>query len=494
MSVLALLLGGGFVAWSLTRPDGAADPEQAVRNLFTAIDNEDMVGVLEVLPPSERSIIRDAVLDTVSNLQHVGVLSDFDAHKVPGATFEVKDLQLSSSQLSPTIVAVHITGGTITATTQPADVPVGDLIKSHVGDDLAKAKSESQTENLAKDDIRLAVVNEKGGWHVSLFYSIAEAARGRSTAPPQFGQGPAPLGADSPEDAVRQMVRAGTDLDARLAIQTLPPDEMRVMYDYSTIFLPDAEKAATQAKADGYHGSVDRLDLRTDGDGSTRRVYATGFDATFGDKSSDVHVTFDGQCYQAKETKQTPPTQSNRSYGYSSPPFDGQICRDGTVKSNGTVARGSSSTISPFGAFGTGDATNIGVTVVQVDGKWYVSPTRTVLDALLIGLHNLQRQDLEKVIDFFDSMSSSTFGSPPTGSFGTVPTYRTTPGTAAAGTNGTTRGGPATTTDPLCDEDPTLIGCNDLDSPSTTSTTRRRGTTTTTADPDANPDDGVIGN
>jgi hypothetical protein len=261
---------------------------------------------------------------------------------------------------------------------------------------------------------------------------------------------------------------------------------MRVMYDYSTLFLADADKEAAQAKQDGYHGKVDRLDLRTDGDGSTRRVYATGFDATFGDKSSDVRVTFDGQCYQAKETKlEQPRSSNNRSYS-SSPPFDGQVCRDGTVKSNGTTAPKSSSNVTPFGAFGSGDATNVGVTVVEVDGKWYVSPTRTILDALLIGLHNLQRQDLEKVIDFFDGMSSSTFGSPSTGPYGTIPPISRTPGTTTPRTNGTTRRSTTTTVDPLCEDDPTLVGCDGFDPSSTTSTTRRRGTTTTTTtDPDA---------
>ena len=178
VSVFALLLAGGFAVWSLTRPDGAADPEQAVRNLFTAIDNEDAVGVMETLPPSERAIIRDAVLDSISNLQRLGVLSDFDAHKVPGATFEVENLQLSSSQLSSDVVAVTVTGGTITATTNPSEVPVGDLLRDKVKDDLAKAKPETDTEDLARSHLRLAAVHEQGGWHVSLFCSIAEAARG----------------------------------------------------------------------------------------------------------------------------------------------------------------------------------------------------------------------------------------------------------------------------------------------------------------------------
>jgi hypothetical protein len=491
VSVFALLVAGGFAVWSLTRPDGASDPEQAVRNLFTAIDNEDAIGVMETLPPSERGIIRDAVLDSISNLQRLGVLSDFDEHKVPGATFDVRNLELSSSPLSSDVVAVSVTGGSITTTTYPDQAPVGDLLREKVGDELAKAKPVTTTEDLAKDHLRLATVHEKGGWHVSLFYSIAEAARGKS-GPPAFGQGPTPKGADTPDGAVREMVRAGTDLDPELAIQMLPPDEMRVMYDYSSLFLPDAKNAAAEAKRDGYKARVDRLDLRTEGDGDTRRVYANAIDVTASYNDDELHLTYDGQCYHVTEKY-----LAERSYR--SQPEDDELCRDGTMRSHGTTNPRSSSTV-PSQLLGNGTV-DFGVTVVQVDGRWYVSPTRTFVDTMLTGLRNFKRDDLEKLLDsgLFGRSSSGTFSSP-YGS-GTVPPYNsgTVPrGTIPGSSSGTSRAPStqrprattSTTVDPVCEDDPSAPECGFVEEPSTTSTTRR-SSTTTTEDGGSNDEGGV---
>jgi hypothetical protein len=503
VSVFALLAAGGFAVWSLTRPDGAADPEQAVRDLFTALDHGDAIGVMETLPPSERSIIRDAVLDSVSSLQRLGVLSDFDEHQVPGATFDVQNLQLSSSQLSPDVVAVSVTGGTLTTTTDPSSLPLGDLVRDKAKDELSKAKSQTTTEDLAKDHLRLAAVYEKGGWHVSLFYSIAEAARGRSTAPPLFGHGPTPLGADTPEDAVRQLVRAGTDLDPQLAIQTLPPDEMRVMYDYSSLFLPDAQKAAADAKKDGWHGRADRLDLRSEGDGDTRRVYVDGFDVTVGDSYEEVHATYDGSCYSLADN-----VLRQRSEYVDNQSESAQYCKDGTVKTNGTTNPRSSTSLAPFGSLAS-SSFQVAITVVQVDGGWYVSPTRTLVDSLLNGLHSISRDDLEKLLDgdIFSPSSGSfstpgTFvpigpaipddGSSPYEPGGTAPSARTTPGTGVRPT-------PTVPTNPVCHDVGGTIECSGSSvgggygSPPGTNAPARQRTTTTTTDDDSEQPGGPTG-
>jgi hypothetical protein len=507
VSVFALLVAGGFAVWSLSRPDGAADPEQAVRDLFTALDHGDAIGVMETLPPSERSIIRDAVLDSISSLQRLGVLSDFDEHQVPGATFDVQNLQLSSSQLAPDLVAVSVTGGTITTTTDPASLPLGDLVRDKAKDELSKAKNQTTTEDLAKDHLRLAAVQEKGGWHVSLFYSIAEAARGRTTPPPRFGGGPTPLGADTPEDAVRQLARAGTDLDPQLAIQTLPPDEMRVMYDYSSLFLPDAQKSAADAKRDGWHGHIDRLDLRAEGGGDTRRVFVDGLDATVGDSYDETRATYDGSCY----TLQDKVLKQRYSYVQQQPETE-QVCKDGTVKTNGTTNPRTGSTTGPFSGL-AGANFQVAITVVQVDGKWYVSPTRTLVDTLLNGLHSFTRDDLEKLLDgdLFGRSGSGSFSTPGTfvpiggavpddpsspfganGPYGSVPSGRTTPGTV--------RPVPGAVGGSVCQDVDGTVECSGggsaggFSSPSsTTATARPRTTTTTTTDDDSEPPGGPSG-
>src|SRR5262249_34669564 len=95
LSAFVVLVGSGFAIFAFARPDGASSPEDAVRQLFDALDQEDAAGVLESLPPSERDVIKQPVLDIVKELQRLGLLSDVPTEHVPGADIEVRDLSLS---------------------------------------------------------------------------------------------------------------------------------------------------------------------------------------------------------------------------------------------------------------------------------------------------------------------------------------------------------------------------------------------------------------
>ena len=103
----------------------------------------------------------------------------------------------------------------------------------------------SRIATLFVDTATLVTIKDGDGWHVSLWYSVAEAARKDAGKPaPEFGQGVEAKGADSPEAAVEELFASMGTLDVRRMIELTPPDEMAALHDYAPLFLDDAEAAA----------------------------------------------------------------------------------------------------------------------------------------------------------------------------------------------------------------------------------------------------------
>jgi hypothetical protein len=427
---LAFVAASTFAVYALTRPDGSDTPEGAVHQMFGAIDHEDALGVIESLPPSERRVLKDPIVDSTKELQRLGVLKSFSLNDVPGADFEVDGLETSSTTLGDGVVLVTVTGGTIRGTSVPEDIPLGDNLRQIIEDNGGDVNAEADTftEDLADDHLRLVAIKEDGGWHVSLAYSIAEAARagsedddGHPLPVPDFGGGPTPIGADTPEGAVKGLVDAALAYDPETAIAMTDPTEMRALYDYAPLFLPDLNQAARDARSDGDTVvKVDRLDTTVEGDGPVRRVTMTGFDVTIGSADDNVHMVFDGSCYDTTSTYATFDFEQFDSLDSSTGRFNTPDGRPPTGEprvEHQHVCAGDppadDSAGSPFGDLGMFGATSsraFAITVTEVDGRWYVSPVRTILDTMVEGLRALQPEDIQKMGDFFGSSTESSEG------------------------------------------------------------------------------------
>ncbi len=426
VAVIALVAGTSFAAYALTRPDGADSPDGAVRQMFSAIDHEDALGVIESLPPSERKALHDPLVESTQQLQRLGILKSFSLSNVPGADLKVTGLTTETTKLGDGVVLVNVTGGTISGTSIPAEVPLGDNLRKAIEDNGGSVdlQADSFSEDLADADLHLVAIEEGGGWHVSLTYSIAESIRGsvdddngHSPPVPDFGNGPAPVGADSPEGAVRGLVDAAVGYDAEKAITLTDPEEMRALYDYAPLFLPGLARSAAEARADGNVAvKVDRLGTSVEGDGPVRRVRITGLDVTLGDDTDNVHVVFDGTCYDATSTY-------TESFGFGSydpatgewsdptssgdPQVDHEHVCAGDPASSSDSGSGGMSMFGTLGMFGSASSEPFAVTVTQVDGRWYVSPVRTILDSVVESLEALQSEDVQKLGDQFGSFDSS---------------------------------------------------------------------------------------
>lgn len=373
IGVLALLAGGVFGAVFLAGEDEGT-PEQAVQRLFDAIADEDVLGVLAALPPSERDPLRDNLPDIADELERLGILSDdFDLGKVRGIDLGFDNLRFTTTTIADGVAAVKITGGDASYRVVPRELPLGDFVTELMGEELpSEAQTGSESINADPSEDTIVAIREGDRWYVSLNYSIGEAARMESGAPvPKFGNELQAKGESSPQAAVETLLRSGLALDLQRVIELLPPDEARALRDYSPLFLPEAKEALAQLD---FRADVKSLELAANRDGDHATVDLESISVTFTAAGESGGFAFDGTCVTVS--------------GPDVPPGEGRLCPE---DAEGPEAL-------------TGLASRVpaqGFVAVQRGGSWYVSPTRTVLESILGTLKAVQRSDLDGLRDFF---------------------------------------------------------------------------------------------
>lgn len=381
VGVLAVAGGAVFAVRSLTGTEaGGATPESAARQFFDAVANEDALGVLESLLPSERDLFKGPLVDITKELGRLRVLStDLDLSKISGLDLSLENLRFSSSSVTEGLSVVRIEAGIARSRVTPKDLPLGSFVRDVIGPDLEQAPP-PDTENLAGDETAVATVRDGDRWYVSLWYSLGETAREDAGAPPPaLGRGIAPNGAASPEDAVDDFIRALARLDVRRLIELLPPDEARALRDYAPLFLEGAESAAAEARKQ-FRATITTLDLssrRGDDDEALVKIDQIRFSAEAADGSAGV--SYDGKCVR----------------------FSGEIFVP--LLPAGVLCQGDRP---PFAVpeIPTRDA-DLHIVAVERGGSWYVSPLRTFLDGLVGTLRALEPKDLETFRDFFIGLS-----------------------------------------------------------------------------------------
>jgi hypothetical protein len=396
--VIAAVVGGAAIAagavFGITRlasddnSGGAATPEEAGLALLTALENEDVLGIIDVLLPGERETLRDPVTDLTDELRRLEVLSDeADLSAVSGV-----DLVLENESARPDatnvddIVNLDITAGG-TATVDGEALPLGDLVLDNVETDLSELDSEASSERGDELRFRLTAVEEDGRWYLSLFHSIAETARADASEPVEIpNEGIAPVGGDGPEDAVDAFLTGVEELDLETVIATLNPNEFQALQRYAPTFLDDAQAELDQAVADeGVSVTIGDPEYTVTGDGDTRslsidylRVDVTADDGTITGEFEDGcwKATADGEEVNSCELAEDTPRLEEMF-------DDPEQIKDLLAVLEETFA----------------DYENPGFIVKQVDGQWYLSPFATVSDQLLAVLRALDRDELDRIIE-----------------------------------------------------------------------------------------------
>lgn len=506
---LAVVVGGlAFATGTMFGSAGGSDtPEAAVNELFESASDEDLIGVLESLPPGERDAVVEGVEGLADELERLELTSGLDLRSLSGFDLEIGDYTLRSTPINESLARVQVSGGTAAARSIPAELPIGERLRAILEDDLGVDLDGMEPEHSSEPmgEFELVTVRHGDGWYVSIGYTAAEAIRRSEGEPvPPFGT-VAPVGGDSPEDAVRRLVEAGRTLDPRLAIGMLPPDEMAALYDYAPLFLERTEAAAARARERGEQLQVDQLEMHSEGSGDTRRVVLDALDVRIEiSDGSSWRVTFDGDCFVSEER------YVYRS-GFGSIDEQGNLggvgdeverleeetirmCADGTVEVDGErVDDDHDGTPMRFSPVPT-PWFEPSVVVVEQGGRWFVSPTRTALDLGLGSLRSLQPEDIDRLGDWLQSWIGHPVDRYPgereeeSGQGGYEPSTSTTipplPPTAVEDlpTPSTTEQQPLTTLPPVSTTEPS-VPMSTATTPPPSSTSTPPSTTATTVEP-----------
>jgi hypothetical protein len=387
-SLVAVAALGGGTVFAISQASGgddggAASPQAALEKLLESAGTSDLLGVMDAIEPAERDSFKDPMIRANAELQRLGILDEgLNLNAVPGLTMTFSDMKYATTEVGDGVSTVEITGGRVHTVGDWDKAPLGDFLVNELLDGERPTGIVDETDEVTTDDdpALVTTVQRNGRWFVSLWYSLAEQARlDAGLDAPQFGKGVAAKGADSPEAAVREMIEAGTRLDLRRAIELLPPGEMAVLHDYAPLFLTDAESAVADFKSENpFTVAIEKLDLTSTGSGNNRlvRVGSLKGTATIGEVKASLEMT-DG-CYTT--ILEGPDFEGGQS-------TQKGCTRDGLDQLKSLGLGGFTDSFTRMDGLG-------GIAVVNEGGEWFVSPTASMTDNLILMLKQLTQQDL----------------------------------------------------------------------------------------------------
>jgi hypothetical protein len=390
VAVIALVAGGigtYFFAFQGSAA-GSASPKDAAVNLVAALSKNDVIGLLDGLAPAEGAIAKDYLTETMDELKRLEVIkSDARPEQITGVEFKAENLvfdEAGEEKINDHLSITKLTDGTLTISSDWSKVPLTEKFMELAFPDGVPA-NETETIDIGDEiassndgrPIRIATVKVDGEWYPSLFYSIADAAlqeEGMSWPAQSIGAN----GADSPENAVKALVDAALEVDVKRLIELTPPDEMAALHDAGQLLVDRTDEEPTGI-------TVTELQTKVEDVTGGKRVSFTKLVAE-NDSGDTFSLEVNGDCV--------------------------------TLGENGDVEElcGSdlASTVAEFAELGGSDLTDAqlgaieriavgylhsGLVVTEVDGKWYVSPSRSVGDISTGFLRELQPGDLEALIE-----------------------------------------------------------------------------------------------
>jgi hypothetical protein len=383
IAVLALLGGGGFAVSRIVAGDesGAGSPKEVGTKFMHALGQEDVLGMVDLLLPGERTTFRQPLIDIVDNLKRLEVVDETASlDKVGGIDFSIDNLEVVDQPTNVDDVTNIELTGTGTASVDGEKVPIGRLlINEAFGGERPNLDAEPSSEPF---DWHLTTVKQGDRWYLSLFYSLAEDARPDDTDIPAHGV--TARGADTPEGAVQAMLDGVSDLDLEAIIAALNPNEAEALQRYAPIFIDEGQHAFDSA---GVRVSFSDVKYTVTGSGDRRTVAIDALKVHATVQDSDFTMDVSNGC-----TKVTAEGETVDSCA-------GGNSVDEMLK---TLGLSDNKDIQDFvktvqDAFA--DIQPVGITVQQVEGKWYLSPIGTSVDAMLAVMAALDKNELTAIID-----------------------------------------------------------------------------------------------
>jgi hypothetical protein len=266
------IVGAGVFAVTRIAGDsasgGASSPEAAANDFLDALDEEDVLGLVDVLLPGERDTFRQPLQDLVGELKRLEVLSpDADLSKVGGIDIAITDRRVDVHETNvDDIVDLEVTA-TAKATLKGEELPIGAWIREAIGDqDMSELDEESDA---SEGTFPITAVRKDGSWYLSAFYSIAETVRHDADDPDIPAEAVALNGGKTPEAAMDNLINATAGLDLAKMIGALNPNEFEALQRYAPLFVEDAQRELAEADVSL---KVTNTAYDVTGDGDTRLV------------------------------------------------------------------------------------------------------------------------------------------------------------------------------------------------------------------------------
>jgi hypothetical protein len=268
LAAVAGAVGIGAFAISGANEGGGATPADAVALFVEAMNDEDVLGVLDTVDPAEVGALRGAIETTAAEAQRIELLDNsFSLSGVGGVDIEITGLTTATNEIASDLAVVTTSSGSLSLTFDPAAFGFGVVGREAAAD----ATMETATDDTL-DDMLLATVRRDGRWYVSVAFTVAEAARKAEGVDYPSEPQVTPEGFDSPEAAVAAMYARLLARDLRGAIATAAPGEGDALQRYAPLFLPELERGFNDFASQGYDLGFTSTTLQVDGDGDRRTV------------------------------------------------------------------------------------------------------------------------------------------------------------------------------------------------------------------------------
>lgn len=388
--VVALAAGAGiwFLASRDTQPAAGQDtPRQAVEALVAAMNNTDPVGLAETLDPAEATLFTDLNGDIISELKRLQILrEDAVADAMSGTKITMSNVTYEEGveTITDKVSVVKLTGGTVTVTSTPDQLPYTDKIKSAFDEELAALQPQTETfqiQDAVADlggPIRIATVRRGDQWYPSFSYSVLDnwahqAGVGNPTDPI------VPSGSGSSEEAVDKMLAALTNSDAAGIIATLAPDEMGALQDYGNLLIAenDLDEGSSGVEIRDAQWTVSDV---TGG----RKVALASATLVFDGEQGTITIDQEAGTLTATDGTETIVVDESSLEEFLRDNVGLEDVDPKLLEIANRVFK---------------QLLGVGIVTVEVDGQWYVSPVRSFSDVAISAMRALEPGDIDYFIE-----------------------------------------------------------------------------------------------
>ena len=394
VGVVALGAAGVFAVAQLRggNTGGAESPEAVGASMMAALEQEDMLGMVDLLLPGERDTFRQPMIDMVSELTRLEVLSS----EASLADLSGLDIEMTNQLTEVTLTNVAdisniMMTAQITASLDGDRLPIGDLITDIAGDEF-DASEFDEAATTTDFELPMTVVEEDGRWYLSLFHTAAEAVRG-STGEPIPETGLAPRGGDTPEGAVAALLDGVEQFDVGKIIASINPNEAKALQRYAPLFLDDIDPFLADI---AFTWQVTQTEFEVEGSGSKRFVTVTALRIDGDAEGEPFSLAINGRCVVVEAGGEQ---------------FDSCELTQGQPSLDELLGESSESVTELSTEFASvfADYNAPGITVQEIDGTWFVSPIGTGIDQVLAIMRALDREKLDRLIDTTQTVFDEVF-------------------------------------------------------------------------------------